>query len=136
MAPAFKSTDSTTQTKLTQCGRKKRANLESKLHRKLHRERFEVHLLRTTYSQRSPGSFLIPPSPYGTKCVKHSHGALSSHTIDFCGSEALGHASLVCTLDFSRLDTMYLPVPQRIIITAQVPSIHAFPFFFNLNLNI
>lgn len=60
-------------------------------------------------------------------CETLTWGFELTHTIDF--SEALGHASLECTVDFSRLDTVFLPVPERIIIAAQVSSIHAFPFF-------
>lgn len=77
-APAFKSTDSTTQTELTQCGKKKRANLESKLHRKLLRGGCEIHLFRITYSQRSRGSFLIPASPMALN-VGNTHMGLGAH---------------------------------------------------------
>lgn len=69
-------------------------------------------------------------------CETLTWGFELTHTIDFCESEALGHASLVCMVDFSRLGTMYLPVNESTIIAAQVPSIHAFLYFFCLKLKV
>lgn len=130
--PHYKSTDNTIRTKLAHWGKVFVFFKNTPTPQEI--TLWEVVRPGASHIHRSLQWFSlpVPPSPLALNVWNTHMGFWVLRTIDYCGSEAVGHVSFVSTVDFSRL-----PVCDgRVIIAAHVLSVHPFLFYLTHTHNV